>query len=159
MRRLGYNLSHAELDVAYSKFLVVADAQKSVSDDDLRNLAGTEMVEDARRIKLDYLQVVCGKDAIPMATVRLLIDGEPCVATASGNGPIDASINAVRQLITQKVTLEEFLIQAFTRGTDDVGKVHIQVANKGKVFYGFSANTDIITASVNAYIDAVSKVI
>ena len=159
LRRLGYNLSHAELDVAYSKFLVVADAQKSVSDDDLRNLAGTEMVEDARRIKLDYLQVVCGKDAIPMATVRLLIDGEACVATASGNGPIDASINAVRQLITQKVTLEEFLIQAFTRGTDDVGKVHIQVANKGKVFYGFSANTDIITASVNAYIDAVSKVI
>ena len=159
MRRLGYNLSEAELDVAYGKFLVVADAQKSVSDEDLRNLSGTETVEDARRIKLDYLQVVCGKDAIPMATVRLIIDGEPCIATASGNGPIDASINAVRQLITQKVTLEEFLIQAFTRGTDDVGKVHIQVANKGKVYYGFSANTDIITASVNAYIDAVSKVI
>ena len=70
-----------------------------------------------------------------------------------------AAINAVRQLITQKVTLEEFLIQAFTRGTDDVGKVHIQVENKGKVYYGFSANTDIITASVNAYIDAVSKII
>ena len=94
-----------------------------------------------------------------MATVRLIIDGEPCIATAAGNGPIDASINAVRQLITQKVTLEEFLIQAFTRGTDDVGKVHIQVENKGKVYYGFSANTDIITASVNAYIDAVSKII
>ena len=57
------------------------------------------------------------------------------------------------------MTLEEFLIQAFTRGTDDVGKVHIQVENKGKVYYGFSADTDIITASVNAYIDAVSKII
>ena len=159
LRRLGYELSHAELDVAYSKFLVLADAQKSVSDDDLRNLAGTGTVEDARRIKLDYLQVVCGKDSIPMATVRLIIDGERCMATAAGNGPIDASINAVRQLITQKVTLEEFLIQAFTRGTDDVGKVHIQVENKGKVYYGFSADTDIITASVNAYIDAVSKII
>lgn len=133
--------------------------KKSVSDDDLRNLAGTGTVEDARRIKLDYLQVVCGKDSIPMATVRLIIDGERCMATAAGNGPIDASINAVRQLITQKVTLEEFLIQAFTRGTDDVGKVHIQVENKGKVYYGFSADTDIITASVNAYIDAVSKII
>ena len=159
LRRLGYELSHAEVDVAYSKFLVLADAQKSVSDDDLRNLAGTGTVEDARRIKLDYLQVVCGKDSIPMATVRLIIDGERCMATAAGNGPIDASINAVRQLITQKVTLEEFLIQAFTRGTDDVGKVHIQVENKGKVYYGFSADTDIITASVNAYIDAVSKII
>ena len=94
-----------------------------------------------------------------MATIRLIIDGEKHLATASGNGPIDAALNAVRQLIQQKVTLEEFLIQAITRGTDDVGKVHIQVENKGKVYYGFSANTDIITASVEAYIDAVSKVI
>ncbi|MBO4789479.1 MAG: 2-isopropylmalate synthase, partial [Oxalobacter sp.] len=161
LRRLGYVLSPEELEASYKKFLVLADIQKSVSDEDLRNLAGSdkEMVEDARRIKVDYLQVVCGKSAIPMATIRLIIDGEKHLATASGNGPIDAALNAVRQLIQQKVTLEEFLIQAITRGTDDVGKVHIQVENKGKVYYGFSANTDIITASVEAYIDAVSKVI
>ena len=161
LRRLGYVLTPEELEVSYKKFLVLADVQKSVSDEDLRNLAGTdkETVEDTRRIKVDYLQVVCGKSAIPMATIRLVIDGEKHLATAAGNGPIDAALNAVRQLIQQKVTLEEFLIQAITRGTDDVGKVHIQVENKGKVYYGFSANTDIITASVEAYIDAVSKVI
>jgi 2-isopropylmalate synthase len=159
LRRLGYELASDALDVAYSKFLVVADEKKSVSDDDLRILAGIDTIEDARRLRLDYLQVVCGKSAIPMATVRLIVDGEPCMATASGNGPIDAALNAVRQLVKQKVALEEFLIQAITRGTDDVGKVHIQVEYKGKMFYGFSADTDIITASVNAYLDAVSKVI
>ena len=159
LKRLGHVLSAEELDVAYSKFLVLADAQKSVSDEDLRVLAGAGDAEASQRIKLDYLQVVCGKNSIPMATVRLVIDGETHTGTAAGNGPIDAALNAVKQLVTQQVNLEEFLIQAITRGSDDVGKVHIQVENNGHIYYGFSANTDIITASVEAYIDAVSKVV
>jgi len=158
LHRLGYNLEGEDLDKAYSKFLAVADAQKSVSDDDLRMIAGVDNIADVRRYRLDHLQVLCGKNSIPMATVRMIVDGEACTATASGNGPIDASINAVRQILTQQVNLEEFLIQAFNRGTDDIGKVHIQLEHKGSVYYGFSANTDIITASVEAYIDAVSKV-
>jgi 2-isopropylmalate synthase len=56
------------------------------------------------------------------------------------------------------VHLEEFLIQAITKGSDDLGKVHIQVEHQGKIYYGFSANTDIITASVEAFIDALSKI-
>ena len=94
-----------------------------------------------------------------MATVKLEIDGEVCQATASGNGPIDASFNAVKQLINRKIVVEEFLVQAITRGSDDVGKVHIQIENQGNFYYGFSANTDTITASVEAYIDAISKFI
>ena len=124
LKRLGYNLKGDDLDAAYTKFLIVADAQKSVSDDDLRALAGTADEVNTNRIRVDHLQVLCGKSTIPMATVRLIIDGEPHTATAAGNGPIDASLNAVRQILKQQVNLEEFLIQAFNRGTDDVGKVH-----------------------------------
>ena len=58
----------------------------------------------------------------------------------------------------ENVHLEEFLIQAITRGSDDIGKVHIQVEHNGKIFYGFSANTDIVTASVEAFIDAISRI-
>ena len=137
LRRLGYELSVEELDVAYSKFLVLADAQKSVTDEDLRSLAGVSNAEAGNRIKLDYLQVVCGKNSIPMATVRLIIDGQPHTATAAGNGPIDASFNAVKLLVKQQVNLEEFLIQAITRGTNDVGKVHIQIAYNDSIYYGF----------------------
>ncbi len=76
---------------------------------------------------------------------------------ASASSP--EAFSAVKSLIHRKIFLEEFLIQAITRGTDDVGKVHIQIENKGNIYYGFSANTDIITASVEALIDAVSKII
>ena len=157
--RLNIELSNEELDVAYDKFLKLADVKKEIHDEDLLMISGVTKNIQTHRIKLKYLQVVCGKSAIPMATVKLLIDGEECVATSSGNGPIDASFSAVKSLIHRKINLEEFLVQAITKGTDDVGKVHIQVENKGNIYYGFSANTDIITASVEALIDAVSKII
>lgn len=158
LQRLGFSLTHDELDDAYQKFLKLADRKKDINDDDLYVIVGVGKAEQSRTIKLKYLNVVCGKSAIPMATVQLIIEGEVCTATASGSGPIDASFNAVRQLIQKKVALEEFLVQTVTRGSDDVGKVHVQIENKGNIFYGFSANTDIVTASVEAYIDAISKV-
>lgn len=158
LQRLGFTLSGEELDDAYNKFLKLADRKKDVSDDDLLVIVGVGKAEQSRTMKLKYLNVVCGKSAIPMATVQLVIDGEICTATASGSGPVDASFTAVRQLIQKKVALEEYLVQTITRGSDDVGKVHIQVENKGNIYYGFSANTDIVTASVEAFIDAISKI-
>ena len=157
--RLGFTLSNEELDDAYQKFLKLADRKKDINDDDLYVIVGVGKAEQSRTIKLKYLNVVCGKSAIPMATVQLVIGGEVCSATAAGSGPIDASFNAVRQLVQKKVALEEYLVQTITRGSDDVGKVHVQIENKGNIYYGFSANTDIVTASVEAFIDAISKVV
>jgi 2-isopropylmalate synthase len=57
-----------------------------------------------------------------------------------------------------KIVLEEFLIQAITGGSDDVGKVHMQIMHEQKIYYGFGVNTDIITASVEAYLDAINKI-
>ena len=159
LERLGYKLEPEELNDAYEKFLKLADRKKDISDDDLRVIVGLGQTEMKRRVKLKYLQVVCGKSSIPMATVQLNIDGEICTATASGSGPVDAAFNAIRQLIHRKVTLEEYLVQVITRGSDDMGKVHIQVENQGNIFYGFSANTDIVTASTEAFIDAISKIV
>jgi 2-isopropylmalate synthase len=94
-----------------------------------------------------------------VATVTLEVFGECRFATATGNGPVDASINAVKDILKQKVRIEEFLIQAITRGSNDMGKVHMQVEHKNVVYYGFSASTDIITASVEAFLDAMSQII
>ena len=158
LQRLGFTLTAEELNDAYNKFLLLADRKKDINDDDLYVIIGVGKAEQSRTLKLKYLNVACGKSAIPMATVQLIIEGEVCTATASGSGPVDASFNAVRQLIKKKVALEEYLVQTVTRGSDDVGKVHVQVENKGNIYYGFSANTDIVTASVEAYIDAISKI-
>ncbi len=155
---LGYKFDKDELAEIYFRFLELADKKKDIKDDDLRILVG-KSVESDKAIKLELLQVLCGKSAVPVATVKIKVNGEEITATASGNGPIDASFAAVNKIIQKKVKLEEFLIQAITRGKDDLGKVHVQVQYDGKMFYGFSANTDIITASVEAYIDALSKVV
>jgi len=155
---LGFKMEKEELDDTYHRFLQLADKKKEINNEDLRILAGAVNQGD-NSLKLDLLQVTSGKSMVPVATVGIKINGEIHFATASGNGPIDAAFTAVKQLISKTVHLEEFLVQAITRGSDDLGKVHIQVENEGKLYTGFSANTDIITASVEAFIDAISKII
>ena len=153
---LGVDLSQEALDTVYQKFLDLADRKKDINDDDVLMLIG-ENIASKQRIKLKYLQVISGVGVQPVACVALDIAGECFEASASGNGPVDAAINAVKNIIRRKVTIQEFLIQAINKGSDDVGKVHMQVEHDGSAYYGFSANTDIIAAAVEAYIDAINK--
>ena len=153
---LGFKMSKEKLDLVYDEFLTLADKKKDINDDDLAMLIG-DVRKEERRIKLDFLQVITGKNLVPMATIRLDIAGEKFAATESGNGPVDAAINSIKSIIHRKTKLQEFLIQAITRGSDDIGKVHMQVLHEGQIYYGFAANTDIITASVEAYLDAINK--
>jgi len=154
---LGFKFGKEEIDDIYHRFLLLADKKKEINDEDIRILTG-EVFQGEKPMKLELLQVTCGKTLMPVATVGVRINGEVHTSTATGNGPIDASFTAVRQLISKSVILEEFLIQAITQGSDDLGKVHIQVEHEGKIYYGFSANCDIITASVEAFIDALAKI-
>jgi len=157
LEMLGLRFGKEELDDIYHRFLLLADKKKEINDEDIRILSG-EVFKGEKSLKLELLQVTCGKSSIPVATVGIMINGEVHTSTASGNGPIDASFTAVKQLIKKTVHLEEFLIQAITKGSDDLGKVHIQIEHEGKTYYGFSANTDIITASVEAFIDSIAKI-
>jgi len=154
---LGFNFGKEELEDVYHRFLLLADKKKEIKDDDIKVLAG-DVFQGEKSLKLESLQVTCGKSLIPVATVGLKINGELHYATSTGNGPVDAAFTAVKQLISKTVHLEEFLIQAITRGSDDVGKVHIQLECNSKIYYGFSVHTDIVTASVEAFIDAIAKI-
>jgi 2-isopropylmalate synthase len=87
----------------------------------------------------------------------LRISGELFESAATGNGPVDAAIKALKQIIKRDMTLREFTIQAISKGSDDVGKVHMQVEYNDVNYYGFGANTDIVSASVEAYIDCINK--
>ncbi len=155
---LGFKFPKEELDDIYERFVVLADKKKDIRDEDLYVLIGKSKTADAK-IKLDLLQIVCGKTSVPTATVRLIVDGETHTETAAGDGPVDAAFSAVKKIIRKKVRLEEFLIQAITGGSDDIGKVHVQIEYRRKMYYGFAADTDILTASVEAFIDALSKIV
>ncbi len=156
--RLGYRYENGTLDEVYNRFLVMADQKKQVTDVDLLLLIGRDSASGAR-LSLKLLQVLAGMSTVPMATVHLMMDGEEKAATAEGNGPFDAAFKAVAKLIDEPFEVDEFLIQAITRGSDDVGKVHVRVKGRGRIFYGFSADTDIVTASVRALVDALNKMI
>lgn len=153
---LGVNVNDEKLDDIYNRFLKLADKKKEVTDDDILVLAGAERTS-SDHIKLDYLQVTSGHGVRPVAALILDIAGEKFNAAAEGNGPVDAAINAVKNIIRRQMVLKEFTIQAINRGSNDVGKVHMQVEYDGAVYYGFGANTDIIAASVEAYIDCINK--
>lgn len=153
---LGIEMEGEKLDNMYQEFLKLADRKKEVHDDDILMLAGMERAM-SRSIKLDYLQVTTGMGVKSVACIGLDLAGEKFEASASGNGPVDAAIKALKNIIKRQMTLKEFTIQAISKGSDDVGKVHMQVEYDGSVYYGFGANTDIVTASVEAYIDCINK--
>ncbi len=153
----GVDVSNeARLDSIYERFLQLADQKKDVSDADILMLAGADTA-DAHAVRLDFLQVTTGKGVKSVASIGLDISGQKFEAASSGNGPVDAAIKALKKIILKQMTLKEFTIQAISKGSDDVGKVHMQVEYDGRMYYGFGANTDIVTASVEAYIDCINK--
>ena len=152
----GVDVEGEQLDALYQEFLKLADQKKEVNDADILMLAGANRAE-TRNVRLDYLQVTTGKGVKSVACIGLDIAGEKFEESASGNGPVDAAIKALKRIIRRQMTLKEFTIQAISKGSDDVGKVHMQVEYDGSVYYGFGANTYIITASVEAYIDCINK--
>ncbi len=153
---LGYKLEGRELDDIYEKFLKLADSKKDVRDADLLYLVGDLAAARGGRIRLKHLQILSGT-IIPTATVVLRFGDRDRQATATGNGPVDAAVTAIKTLIKDKVMITEFLIQAMTRGSNDVGRVHVQVTKDKTTVNGFAANTDVNRAAIEAFIDALTK--
>lgn len=156
--KLGHKIKSPEkLNKIYEEFLKLADQKKEVNDEDLKILAGHG--ETKRGAEIEFLQVVCGLSLRPMALVALKINGKKETATAFGSGPVDASFKAVNKIIKKKVILDEYLVQAVTQGSEDIGKVHIQIRHKNQIHYGFGADCDIVVASVKAYLQGLNQII
>ncbi|MCK9160234.1 MAG: 2-isopropylmalate synthase [Bacteroidaceae bacterium] len=158
LKILGVSVDDDKLDKVYAEFLKLADKKKEIHDDDILVLAGDNRSLN-HRIMLDYLQVTSGIGFRDVASIGLNISGEKFEAAATGNGPVDAAIRALKKIVNREMTLKEFTIQAINKGSDDVGKVHMQVEYDNRVYYGFGANTDIVAASIEAYIDCINKFI
>ncbi len=154
---LGYRLRGQELDMVYERFLVLSERNKYFTDDDvLALISDIDIVRESRKVHLVNLDVVAGTQS-PRATVVLSIDGVECSETCSGDGPIDSAFNAVRKLLSVDYVPWEFIIQPFSRGSRDLGRVNITLDNGEKLIHGFGSNKDVIVAAVEAYIDAINR--
>jgi 2-isopropylmalate synthase len=160
LEALGFDLSPDDLNRAFARFKELCDLKKEVADRDLEAIVADELMSPTEVYKLQQVQVSCGSQSIPTATVRLLTpDGKEVADAALGSGPVDAVYKAINRLVDVPNRLIEFSIQAVTAGIDAIGEVTIRIEGEGRVFTGRGANTDIIVASSHAYVNALNKML
>jgi 2-isopropylmalate synthase len=161
LQKLGFALSEAELDRAFARFKETADRKKYVTDQDLEALAGDEQQHAATdRVQLLSFQVFAGSDTLPTATVKVTVDGAPPQQeAASGDGPVEALYRAVDRAAGFDGALVHYQLKVVTAGQDAMGEVVVKIKSGGKTATGRGASTDVLEASVRAYVAAVNKIV
>lgn len=157
IKSMGYDLSDEELKIVFKKFKDLADKKKTVVDEDLEALINQEVLRTSDIYAITYLQVTSGTTVLPMATVKMMINGQEMMGTGSGNGPIDAAYNAVAKLTGTKSQLLRFSISALTGGTDAQGEVTVRLKDEDRIALGRGSDPDIITASAYAYVNGLNR--
>jgi 2-isopropylmalate synthase len=157
LHKLGYALDPRDLDLAYQRFLALADKKLEVFDEDLVALVHNELRPEDIAFNLEYLHIYSGTSAIPTATVRIRVKGEVRQGAAIGNGPVDAVYKAITAVTGTSARLMRYDIRAVTSGTEAMGEVNVQLEVGGRRVVGRGASTDVIEASAKAYVDGLNR--
>ncbi len=159
LQELGITLESEEaLNAAFARFKELADRKREVFDEDLQALVSDEAITvEAEHYKLVSLKVVSETGEIPHASLVLVEGGQEKHAEADGDGAVDASFKAVESLVNSGAELQLYSVNAITKGTDSQGEVTVRLKKDGRIVNGQGADTDIIVASVKAYISALNR--
>ncbi len=161
MEELGFAFAEDELADAFGRFKELADLKKTVTDADLAVLARQQITDPEAVHTLRGLQVACGQPGMSTATVRLEATSGLQTAAAIGAGPVDAAFRAIDKIVGVETTLIEYDVHSVTSGIDALGEVTVRIREAaeedGRVFGGYGADTDIITASAQAYLAALNR--
>ncbi|MCB9059125.1 MAG: 2-isopropylmalate synthase [Calditrichae bacterium] len=159
LNELGYTLSDDELNDVYQNFTELADKKKEVFDDDLRILMGDEASKKREQLNLEYIQVYIGTHTIPTATVKIRINDEIKQESATGDGPVDAVINAIDRALDRNYRVESYQVRSVTAGREAMGEVLLRIRDGEKSYNGRGTSTDIIEASAKAYLKAINRLL
>ena len=159
LEELGYKLGDNQLKDVFVRFKELADRKKEIYDDDLIALmrAGEDAEND--RLVLKSLRVTCGTDGPQGAVMTLSIEGQEVSTTANGDGPVDATFNAVKALYAHTARLQLYQVHAVTEGTDAQATVSVRMEEDGNISTGESADTDTVVASARAYLNALNRLL
>ncbi len=159
LRELGFELGDNAFEDAFNRFKALADRKKHVYDEDIEALVDQEIAHMHDRMKVVALTVIAGTMGPQSATLTLDIDGAQQTVQATGNGPVDATFNAIRMIVPHEAKLELYQVQAVTEGTDAQAEVSVRLAEDGRVVTGRGADTDTMVASARAYVAALNKLL
>ncbi|MFL5804599.1 MAG: 2-isopropylmalate synthase [Roseiflexaceae bacterium] len=172
---MGYEFdTEAEFQHIFTRFKELCDKKKHVDDRDIEALISSETQHTPEIFKLEHVQVTCGTNVTPVATVRLRnSEGQELTDSAHGTGPVDAIYKAINRIVQRPNELIEFAINAITEGLDAVAEVTVRIRDQGApengdgpfrqrgphTFSGYSVNTDTIVAAAEAYMGALNKLL
>ena len=159
IKALGYELGDNQLQEAFTRFKDLADRKKHVFDDDIVALVDDEVAKGADRVKLVSLRVIAGSEGPQQAMLKLEIDGKETEIDSTGDGPVDATFNAINALFPHEANLQLYQVHAVTEGTDAQAEVSVRLEEKGKTVTGRAADTDTMVASARAYVSALNKLL
>ncbi len=157
IQSLGYYLSEDEINLTFKRFKDLADRKKTIFDEDLEAIVAEEVLRTTETYKLVSVTLMSGSDVVSTATVHMIVDGEECHGAELGNGPIDATYNAILKLTGRRPNLVRFAINAITGGTDALGEASIRLEEDGNFAVGKGAHEDILVASAKAMVNALNR--
>ena len=159
LEELGYALGDNAFQDAFTRFKALADAKKTVFDEDIVALVDDEVLRGHDRIKVKEVEIHCGTGPA-RAILTLEVDGADKTAATRGNGPVDALFNAIREIVPHDAsTLERYEVHAVTGGTDAQAEVTVRLEEEGKTVNGQGADADTLVASCRAYVHALNKLL
>ena len=160
LEELGYNLSREDLDDAFARFKDLADRKREISDRDLEAIVSEQVQQPEARYQLKLVQVSCGSSLSATATVTLADeDGKEQTMASIGTGPVDAVCRALNTLAGVPNELVEFSVKSVTEGIDAMGEVTIRLRRDGELYSGHSADTDVVVAAAQAFVNALNRLV
>ncbi len=159
LEKLGFRFSKEKIAVIFKQFKQLADKKKEIFDDDLIALAEEETKPKHKAYELVSVKVTTGTEIVPQAEVKIKHKRKVLKASSTGDGPVDACYRAVDKLTKVKAKLTNYKIEAITIGKDAQGLVRVEIQARNRSSSGRGSSTDILEASVKAYLDALNKIL
>ncbi len=157
LKKLGFDLSGEQIDKAFDSFKVLADKKKEVFDEDLETIVDEEISKIPEKFHLIHFHITSGDEVKPQARIKLKYQDKVTEAVSGGDGPVDACYKAIDKITGMTGKLLDYQIRSVTSGKDALGEVSVKIESKGRIVSGRGASTDVIEASVKAYLIAVNK--
>lgn len=157
LNELGYDLGENAFEDAFNRFKDLADKKKHIYDEDIEALVDDQMSAASDTMKVIAMTVIAGTGGLQKAIVTLDMDGHHVTKEATGDGPVDATFNAIKEMFPHKARLQLYQVSAVTAGTDAQAEVSCRLAEGGITVTGRSADTDTMVASAKAYVSALNR--
>jgi 2-isopropylmalate synthase len=157
LQSLGFDLSKEEMESAFEKFKALADRKKIISDDDIIAILSDKSFEIEGGYQCVRFVVSSGSTIPAMAAIMLKKDDEEKEDSSTGDGPIGAVFNAIDRIVDRRYTLLDYSIRSVTEGEDALGEAIVKLKRNGEIVTGRGLSTDIIEASIKAYLSGINK--